>query len=177
MTFDASQAFKYSMDFVLAYTSIIGVTPYQVYVVQIKNDQIDINDTDSARIVSSTRITVADGYRSYAAPDGYLNPILAQDKTKGEQLIISNGKLTANRLLLGPLVFSYTANNFSGGIDPQLFQPAIGSNNNLTVYVQIQGPGLSPTGNFFTIDEIAIDSMSGLSYQVILKSNNLTVSI
>ena len=173
MGFDASQSFRYAMDFTLAQTSILGVTPYSVYVIQIVNDQIDISDTDGYRAVTETRVLIADGYRPYSAGDGYLNPIVTQEL--GQQLIISNGQLTSNSIELGPIVFPYTQNNFSGGTDSQLFQPAIGSYNNVQVYVQLRGVGLAPNGNYFDVDQIVISDMGGLSYRVILKSNTSAV--
>ena len=174
MTFDASQALRYAMDFGLAVPSIVGVSEYAVYLVTIANDQVDINDTDNNRVVYTSRITVADGYRNYAAGDGFLNPIIAQENS--EQLIISNGQLTSDKLLLGPLVFPYTLNSFSGGTDPIVFQPPLNNVSNLQVYIQIQGAGLSLSGNFFTVSSVKIDDMSGLSYYVGLKSSLLQVN-
>jgi hypothetical protein len=174
MGFDASNAFKYSTDFVLAYASIVGVSPYEAYLVEITNDQIAFNDTSSGRVVSSTRILLADGYRSYAAGDGYLDALIVQEY--GQQLVLSNGQLTTNILLLGPLVFPYTENGFSGGFDSTLFQPAIASNNNIQIYVQIQGPGLSPKKNFFEVKEIRLVDMSGISYLAVLSASDRTVA-
>lgn len=172
MGFDASQALRYAADQALALPSILGVSQYAVFLITVSNDQVDINETDTQRLVSKKRIVIADGYRAYSSADGYLNPMLSQEE--GEQLIISAGKLTANRLLLGPLVFPYTLNNFSGGFDPQLLQPANGGGNK-QVYIQIQGIGLSPSGNFFTIKELVLDQMSNISYSVVLQSNLLSI--
>ena len=173
MTFDASSAMRYAMDFTLAQTSIVGVTPYSVYVYQILNDQVDISDTDGYRVVLKERILIADGYRTYASQDGYLNPIVTQEM--GESLLVSNGQITSNIIILGPLVFPYTANNFTGGIDTAIFQPPILDNNNIQVYVQLRGDALSPKGNFFDVDEIKTADMGGLSYYVVLKSNTSAV--
>jgi hypothetical protein len=148
---------------------VLGVSPYSATVITITNDQVDIDDTDGYRNITSTRVLIADGYRSYSSGDGYLNPILAQEDS--QQLMISNGQLTANSLILGPIVFPYTCNGFTGGTNAQLFQPSIGANNNIQVYLQIQGAGLSPTGNYFDVDKIVICDMSGLSYKVVLKAN------
>jgi hypothetical protein len=173
MTFDASAAFKYQMDYMLAIPSILGVAQYKVYLVQVVNDQIDFNDTAASRVVSSTRLLVADGYRDYATPDGYLNPTIQQEF--GAQLVLSNGQFVDAVLLLGPLVFPYTANGFSGGIDPLILQPAIGSNNNIQIYIQIQGLGLNPKGNFFDVKEIRIADMGNLSYYAVLSANDKVV--
>ena len=171
MTFDASQALRYAMDFGLATTSIIGVSPYAVYLVNIENGQISIDDTAGSRSVTETRLLIADGYRSYASTaDGYLNPMLKQ--LDGQQLLISNGQLTANHLVLGPLVFPYNWNNFAGGVDATLFQPPIGANNNSAIYIQIRGPALSPFGNFFEVKHVIITKMHGLSYRLLLQSTS-----
>jgi hypothetical protein len=165
MTFDASQAFRYAMDFTLAQTSVLGVTPYQVYLIQIDNDLVNFDDTTTNKQVTTTRILIADGYRNYAALDGYLNPIVTQEN--GENLVLSNGQIVANTIVVGPIVFPYTQNGFSGGTDAQIFQPPIGTNNNLQIYLQIQGVALSPSGNFFQVKEMKIAGMSGLSYQLV----------
>ena len=170
MTFDASQAFKYAEDFSLAMASIIGRCPFSIYLITITNDQIDINDTNNARVITEQRLLYADGYRNYAAGDGYLNPIIKQ--LSGEQLILSNGQLTANQLLLGPLVFPYTWNNFSGGIDSVLFQPPIGSNNNTQIYIQVRGPALSPNGNFFEVKQVVLKNMAAFSYRLLLEATS-----
>ena len=135
---------------------------------------MDINDVDTNRVVSITRITVADGYRSYAANDGYLNPMI--EEISGEAITISNGKLTSQSLRMGPLVFPYTVpltingvSPISGGFDPKLLQPSI-FNNNLQVFIQIKGTSLAPQGNFFEIKDIEIDNMSNISYNVLLSS-------
>jgi hypothetical protein len=170
MAFDCSQAFRYAMDFSLAVTNIVAVTPYQVYLINIVNDQIDITDTSANRVVTQTRILMADGYRSYAPFDGYLNPIVQQED--GSQLVLSNGQLTSNKIMVGPIVFPYTLNNFSGGTDIQLFQPSIGNNNNTQIYIQIRGDALSPKGNFFDIKEAVISDMGGLSYRLICEATS-----
>lgn len=170
MTFDASEAFKYAEDFMLAFTSIIGRSPYKTYLITITNDQVDINDTGSGRTVTEQRILIADGYRDYAAGDGYLNPIVKQ--LDGQQLVLSNGQLTANQLMVGPIVFPYDYNNFSGGTDSALFQPPIGSNSNTQIYVQIRGPGLSTNGNFFEVKQVVLKNMAAFSYRLLLESTS-----
>jgi hypothetical protein len=166
MTFDASQAFRYAMDFGLANASIVGVAEYNVYLITVVNDVIGFGDSNTSLATTAQRIVIADGYRSYAGGDGYLNPIIQQNN--GQNIVLSNGLITANTLTLGPIVLTYFANNFAGGIDPVNFQPATGTNNNTQIYIQIGGPGLSPTGNFFQIKEVIINGMSNLSYQLLL---------
>lgn len=173
MGFDASPFNRWGMDYSLASTSISAVSPYSAYIIKIVNDQVDITDTDADRVVTESRILIADGHRWYAPGDGYLNPILEQED--GQQLIISNGQLTTTRLILGPLVFPYTTYFVSGGTDVNLFQPQIGSNNNVQVYVQVRGPGLSLKSNYFVVDRIMTEDMTGLSYKVLLISNTSVV--
>ena len=164
MSFDASQALRYSMDQGLAIPSIMGVAPYSATVITVTNDTIGFGDTDVSKVVSSKRLLIADGYRNYSALDGYLNPMLEQ--ADGQNIVVSNAQITSNELMLGPLVFPYNLNGLSSGIDPTLFQPATGTNTNTTIYVQIQGIGLAPNGNYFRVTELVIDNMSGLSYSV-----------
>jgi hypothetical protein len=156
------------MDFTLAIPAIIGVAPYSIFVVTIANDQVDINDVATNRQVTETRILLADGYRDYAGGDGYLNPFIVQ--SEGNQLVLSHGQLTANTLKMGPLVPPYFWNDFAGGTDSAVFQPSIGSNNNLQVFVQIRGHELTLNGNFFEVKEIVIDTLMGLSYHVMLEA-------
>lgn len=170
MTFDASQALRYAADQALAVPSIVGVSPYAVYLVTITNDQVQFNDTGSSRAVLTERILVADGFRSYAALDGYLNPLITQ--MNGEALIISGGQILATNLVMGPLVAPYSYNSFVGGTDPQLFQPLQGSTANTQVFVQIKGTGLSPKGNWFAIKWVELDALRGLTFKVILESTS-----
>ena len=160
------------MDFTLAQTSVVGVTPYEVFLVEITNDQVSFDATDASRIVDETRILIADGYRSYAALDGYLNPIVRQEN--GENLFLSAGQLTSDMIAVGPIVFPYFWNNFSGGTDAQIFQPPANSTN-IQVYIQIRGVALSPSGNFFDVKQMQISDMGGLSYKLICQANSSVV--
>ncbi len=173
-SFDASQCMRYAMDFMLAVPSVIGVSEYSIYLINVINDQIGFNDTSINEVITETRLLVADGYRTYAAGDGYLNPCIKQET--GQNLVLSNGQLTTNKLILGPLVFPYTCNNFSGGLDSMIFQPPVGTNSNQQIFIQIRGNALSPNGNYFDVEEINIADMGGLSYYLVLKAN-LEVSL
>lgn len=174
MSFDASQAFRYSMDFMLAQTSVLAVTPNSVYIVEVTNDQIGFNDTSAARITKETRVLIADGYRSYAAGDGYLNPII--EEPSGQSLVLSAGQLLNQTLQLGPIVFPYNWNNFAGGTDSNLFYPLVGSNKNVQIYVQIRGVGLALNSNFYDVDHMKIADMGGLSYYLMLNANSRAVT-
>ena len=171
--FDPSQAFRYAMDFSLAVTNIVSVTPYSVYLINIVNDQVGLNDVDTNRVVTETRILLADGYRSYAPGDGYLNPIVTQNF--GEELILSNAQITANLILVGPIVYPYFWNNFHGGTDSQIFQPPSNGKVNTQIYIQIRGDSLSTDGNYFDIKEIKTKDMGGLSYYLLCEGNSTQV--
>jgi hypothetical protein len=166
MGFDSSQALKYAEDNALAVPSILGIKAYPTYLITVYNDDIGFGDSDSGKSVTAQRLTLADGYRSYAAGDGYLNPIIKQ--LDGSQVILSNGMLTSNTLVLGPLVFPYDMAGITGGIDATLFQPASGSANNKQIYIWIQGVGLAPNGNFFEVKEVIIKNMTNLTYKLLL---------
>lgn len=170
MTFDSSQALRYSFDFVSAYQSILGLAPFKIYLTKIVNDHIAFNDPDNTAVRTDTRLLIADGYRTYSGTsDGYLNPPLKQ--RYGQQIIISAGALTNNELVLGPLTLPYTMFGTSGGIDPNLFQTFNTGNNNTQLFVWIQGPGLNSTnGNYFSIKEVIIEPMVNICYSVLLEA-------
>ena len=173
MSYDPSQYLRQSVDSILALPNMIGAAQYQVYLVQVSKDQISFDDVSAARTVAKTRITVADGYRANAPQDGYLNPVLKHQS--GEQLVLSNGQLTNNLIIMGPLVFPYATATMTGGLDPTLFQPAT-SNINIQTFIQIAGSGLSPKGNFFDIKEIILEVMSNITYSVLLSVNDRVVT-
>jgi hypothetical protein len=165
---DASQGYRYQMDQSLAIVSINSVASYQVWLIQTTNNNVSFSDTNSATTVR-TRITVgaSPGYSIYAPNDGYTNPMIEQPDD-AQTITIANGQLTANRLLMGPLVFPYTYNNASGGWDPLLtFQPPRGAAKHVESVVQILGEGLATTGNYFKVKSIVLkQSLFTLSYQV-----------
>lgn len=166
--FDSSNVYRFSMDQTLSTTSIQGVTPYQVWLIQIANDIVNYDDNTLNKTVIQTRITVGNLLAVYSAEDGFLNPIVTQEN--GENLVLSGGQITDNIILLGPLVYPYKVNQYSGGTNSQIFQPQNDATNNTQVFVQLRGDSLSPKGNFFEVKEIKIDDMGGISYQVVLKA-------
>lgn len=170
MTFDASPAFRYAMDFTLAQTSVLGVSPYAVYVYSTTNAAIDLDDLASVSSSTTQRILIADGYRNYASGDGYLNPIVTEETTA---ILLGSGTVFSSKtILVGPLVLPYTANNFSGGTDPAVFSPPKNATN-LQYWIQIIGPGVLGgygQGSFYDITEIRLSDMGNLSYYLILKA-------
>jgi hypothetical protein len=145
-----------------------GLSPYQCYLTKIVNDQISFNDVETNAVRTDTRITVSTGYEAWIEPDGYMNPGVSQ--LSEEQLFLSAGALSSNEIWLGPLVMPYhTSFGVSGGTDPNLFQPVIGSNNNVQIYIWIKGFGLnSANGNYFAVKKIASGPMHGLGFYLVL---------
>ena len=171
MGFDASQALKFSTDYTIAIPSILGVAEYPVYLVNITNGIVSHNDVGASRVRTDTRILVADGYRAYAAQDGYLNPVVKViPKVENQTIILAGASLTGLEVMLGPLVFPYSLplTGQSGGFDPSLFQPGNNSNNlNTQIYVHIFGLGLNKAvGNYFKVSEIVLQGMSNICYKV-----------
>src|SRR5271166_3804021 len=102
---DITNGIRNYIDLADGVVASLGLAPYAIYLTQIVNDHVAYNDPDGYAVRTDTRITVkscycnccgADGY------DGYLNPPIRQKE--GQQLVISNGALTANEFILGPLV-------------------------------------------------------------------------
>jgi hypothetical protein len=169
-----ANALKYAEDMTNVVDCLLAQNRKKVNLVNIISDQINYNDTTTNKTVIITRIVIADGYRSYAPPDGYLNPRVELAKSVGI-LVSSNGQLTDNMFVVGSLVFPYTLNGFSGGLDPIVFQPASERASNIQTYLQIFGLGLSPTGNFFQIKEILLSGkgiQEGISYKLLIEATS-----
>jgi hypothetical protein len=174
MGFDASQAFKYSTDFMLAVPSILGVATYQVNLITIINDQVNYDDPTNTRVATSNRITVADGYRDYSSGDGYLNPMVKD--ANGQTLVLSGGSIVDMEVILGPLVFPYYENNFAGGLDSGLFYPLLNTANNVQVFIQLMGPGLNEVnGNFFKVKEVVLNAMSNIYFKLRLTGTSVVI--
>jgi hypothetical protein len=178
-----SGALSFAEDMANAADVLLSENTKPIYAVTITNDQIAYNDTSASRVVSKERITIADGYRPFVSQqetpfDGYLYPCVRQ-LSPSEVRVLSNGQLSENMFLIGPILFPYTLGSFSGGLDPlATFQPTIGSNNNLQMYVQIFGVGLPNTTNYFSVKEIVLTGKGihpGLSYKVLVESANINV--
>jgi hypothetical protein len=170
MSFDASQALRYAMDQGLAVPSILGVCEYAVYLYTLSNDQIDLDHLTSVSSVSTQRILIADGYRSYAAGDGYLNPMVKEDSTS--VLLGSNAVFTSKTVTVGPIVMPYNLNNLVSGYDPNTFAPPTNSTN-LQYWIQLVGPGILGgygQGSFYDINEIRLSDMGNLSFYLIIKA-------
>jgi hypothetical protein len=157
-------------DYATTATCVIGEAAYEVNLITIINDQINFNDsiTTPGRTVSIKRLTIADGYRGFVTPDGYMNVPVKQ--VDGEQLLLSGGIITNQLLILGPISFPYTAGHVSGGIDPNVFQPPRGSSGNTQIFIQLQGQSLSSNGNFFEIKQIMLSHMATVCYNLLLQA-------
>lgn len=163
---DPSDALRVAADYGLLGRVLLGECPIAAYVVEMVNDQINFDTLPSITpTITKTRITVAEGYISFAPGDGYLNPPIKQ--LSAEQISLSGGVLTDNMVVLGPLTFPYTSIG-PGGTDPNIFQPSI---TNGQTYVLLQGPGFNSTnGNYFEIKQIMLDDMKHITYHVLLKA-------
>jgi hypothetical protein len=165
---DASDPLRLAADYSLLGRVMLGECPYAVYVVLITNDQINFNTLPTVPTLTPTRITVCEGYLSFAPGDGYLNPPIRQ--LSGEQLVLSGGALTDNLVSLGPLSFPYVSGQ-GGGTSPALFQPPSAEQQ---VYVLLQGPALNQTlaGNYFKVKQIVLNDMKNITYNVLLEATS-----
>jgi hypothetical protein len=182
------QTFMYAED--VANTNanaLVGFNPYQVWLVNV-NKQIGLQgQSNVARIVLNTRITIGpnDGYNILnisfnPTSDGYNNPIIKLENNK--ILTQSGGQLNATVLLVGPIVFPYNINplgynsiSFIGGTDPSIFQPAHVNKKNSTTFIQVIGAGLATTGNLFRISEVEVDT-SGIFYHLKLFATGIGIN-
>ena len=163
------QAYRLAEDKAQLASCLMGNNPYQANLITITNDQINFDDPVNTRIRNNRRITVADGYLSFAPYDGYLNPYVKS--AKADTLVLSANTLTDMEAILGPLVFPYIIGTISGGIDSNVFYPLDGTNNNTQIYIQLIGPGLNTTnGNYFKISEIILSGMDSTYYHLRLTS-------
>lgn len=175
---------SYSEDQCNAVDVLLSDNTKQVFVVQVLNSQIGYNDTGASKIVNTTRITIADGYRAFVAQDdtpfdGYLYPCVRQ-LSPAETKILANGQLSTNMFLVGPILFPYTYNGNSYGLDPlATFQPSISGNSNQQMYVQLFGVGLPTTTNLYAVKQIVLTGkgiLPGLSYKVLIEAAQLNLS-
>jgi hypothetical protein len=169
MVTDASDPIRLANDYALLGRVMLGECPYAVWLYQITNDQISFADLPANPTITKTRLTVCEGYLSFAPGDGYLNPPVSQ--LTGEQLVLSGGALTDNIVKLGPLVFPYVSGQ-GGGINPQIFQNT--SPNNEQLYIQLTGPSLNANGNYFVVKQLVIESMNNIRYWVLLQATSST---
>jgi hypothetical protein len=163
---------RYAEDISNAVDCLVAHNMKKVFLVTIMNDAIDFQDNTKNKAAIQTRLIIADGYRSTAPGDGYLNPGVHQVKSNIN--VLSAGQLVDNTILVGPFCFPYERNNQWFGIDPIIFQPWL-SNNNLQVYLLIFGEGLAKNGDFFKITEIVISGKGmgdNISYKVKAEATN-----
>lgn len=170
-------ALRFAEDYANAVDALLQETPYHTFLTIVNNSYVGIEslgNTTPSR--TDLRITIADGYRSYLVQqgqdDGYLYPQIEQ--ISGLQNFASEGVLTSNVLVLGPLVLPYTLiNGITGGTDPAQFQPSIGDPiNNVSYWIWLVGPGInnSDNGNYYDIKEMKIDAMNNINYYLVLQA-------
>lgn len=176
MNFDPTPAIRYSIDYgALATIGILGMDRYATFLVEATAPPIDLASlSNPIQTLTSTRITVADGYRPDIAPgDGYLYPLVKEILTT--EPLVSGGVLSVRQVQVGPLVFPYVWDSpfgydqISGGLDPSFFTPLA------NYWIQIIGEGIiggHGNGAFYDIKEIRLTSMKNLTYYLILESTS-----
>lgn len=176
MDFDPTDAIRYAIDYgANATVGILGMDRYATFLVQAPSPAIDLASlSNPVQELTSTRITVADGYRPWIAPgDGYLYPLVKEITTT--EPLASGGVLSVRQVKMGPLVFPYLWNSpfsydgIAGGIDPSFFTPL--SN----YWIKIVGEGIiggHGNGCFYEIKQIELTSMKNITYYLILQSTS-----
>jgi hypothetical protein len=176
-------AFRLAEDQCNKVDCLLGLNPYAIYVLTIENDEVSFDDPTNIRVVNPPqRIVLADGYLPSAPYDGYLNPRVVQ--TSSSVSVLAGGQLSANYISIGPLCYPYTNGyGLSGGYDPlSTFQASttLPGQNNLQVWLQIVGIGLSSTANsFYRVISIRLSGkgiQEGVSYKVIAESTGTNIS-
>lgn len=176
-----TDSLRYAEDQCNAVDCIVSQDQKQVYLVQVANDQVGFADTSTNRVMISKRITIADGYRAWTVSqvspyDGFLYPRVQQLDSR--TAVQSGGQLGRMNVLIGAIVFPYCFNGISGGLDPAIFQPLIGNNNNIQTYIQILGLGLPTNQSYFDIKEVMLTGKSiqeGISYKILAEYNGLSI--
>lgn len=175
---------RFAEDFANAADVVVSQNQKAVYLVTVTNDMVNFNDSTSNRVVTSTRLTIADGYRASVAAtvspyDGYMNPRV--EELTGNVMIATGAQLMNKTVLVGPFVLPYTLNTVSGGRDPvATFQPAQGSNSNISVYLQIVGLGLPSNVDNFQINNILLSGkgiQEGISFKVLASTANVNLNV
>jgi hypothetical protein len=170
-------AYRYAEDQTQVASCLMGNNPYQVNLVTITNASINYNAPTTGRTRTSIRLTVGalwGGYLSYAPGDGYLNPPIIN--TEDNNVVLAQQSITDMKWLLGPIVFPYTVNTVSGGTDANLFYPALASNTNTQIYIQLLGPGLNPNhGVYCKIKEVILDNGNDIWYKLLIQNAGVVV--
>lgn len=149
---------------VIAATSL---SPNQVFVVNIVNDQINFDDNPSNRLRTDTQIFVGSGI----APN--LNPHTQYlTKFDNNQVdVLAGAALTDMQIMLGPLAYPYNTGYQIGGFDPANFQPGPTGASNTQIYIHIIGGGFNQAnGNYFKVAEVVLNGMDNIFYYVRLIS-------
>lgn len=139
---------------------IVNDNPFEVYLVTI---------TQNPRVRTDTRLTIADGYRSYA-PNGFLNPHIRQVTAK--EALQSGGRLNTKDYCLGPMVYPYNMNGITGGFDIINFDPNIKGQ---TTYIKLVGLDTPSTGLYCKKAFSLADN--GTWYKIYLSNSGTTLPI
>jgi hypothetical protein len=177
-----TDSLRYAEDQCNAVDCLLSQDQKPVYVITVTGDTTNFDDTGLTRILTSQRITIADGYRAWTASqitgmDGYLYPRV--EELTGQALVLAGGQLTDKLFLIGALVLPYNFNGMVGGLDPlPTFQPT--SNANIDVYIQVFGLGLPRTVNYYKVKNIVLSGkhiQEGISYKVLCEAANVNIKV
>jgi hypothetical protein len=139
------------------------LSPYQVFLVNVINDQVNFNDSAATRVRTDTQITVGTGVGLNLNP--HIQYLVKMDTNQVS--VLAGAALTDMEIMLGPLAFPYNTGYQSGGFDPANFQPGPTSANNTQIYVHILGEGMNQiNGNYFKVNEVVLNGMDNIFYYV-----------
>lgn len=136
MSLDVSNAIKYAADAAYSVPASMGLHSQQIYLVTITTSGVDVFGESGTRARTDIRLTLS-GAGIQTQADGYLNPAVEQ-VTNGE-VFLSGGLLSDKDFRIGPIVFPYTFNSYSGGTDSKLLDPAVVAGNNVQFFFRIIG--------------------------------------
>lgn len=139
------------------------LSDFEVYLVNVTNDQVNFNDSDASRTRVDTRITVGSAIGTNLNP--HVSYITKMDEFTTS--VLAGGALTDMELMLGPLIFPYDTGYQTGGYSPSNFQPGPTSAKNTQIYVHLIGDGLNQAnGNYFKVKEVVLNGMDNTFYYV-----------
>lgn len=150
---------------------LLSNNPYHVYLTVITTAGSPRPGVTGTRVRTDTRLTIGQGFLSFAPEDGYLNPAFV--RRDGMQVVLSGGRLQDVEYLVGPIVYPFAVGSITGGFDTSNFQPTVDIGNT-QVYIHIFGPGLDQVnGSYFQIKEIQTET--DIFYHLVITSTGKIV--
>lgn len=147
-----SNSLRFALTKCYSIGSLLGLRPYEVYLVIVKSTGIRPGLGTRTRV--DTRLYI----------DGYKNPPFYQVSSK--DVFLSSGQLTDQDFKL-ILTYPYTYGSSTGGLDPSVFNPVM-DGYNTQLYFKVIGPGLPSTGQYFKRKYSQEDN--NLSYNIFLEA-------